>query len=80
MAREVPSDKPATAEQYGNAAVAFAKILTILEPYLPMQDEARSVEGALRTVKFPTWVVELGLRVGKRRRWRPGCVGLCLCR
>ncbi len=64
VAREVPSDKPATAEQYGNAAVAFAKILTILEPYLPMQDEARSVEGALRTVKFPTWVVNWDYELG----------------
>ncbi len=40
---------PATAEQYGNAAVAFAKILAILEPYLPMQErpEVSKVPSAL---------------------------------
>ncbi|HEY7426358.1 MAG TPA: hypothetical protein VH682_19150 [Gemmataceae bacterium] len=64
VAREVPSDRPATAEQYGNAAVAFAKILTILEPYLPLPDEAKSVEAALRTVKFPAWVVNWDYELG----------------
>src|SRR5205823_5336662 len=64
VAREVPSDRPATAEQYGNAAVAFGKILTILEPYLPLPDEGRSVEAALRTVKFPAWVVNWDYELG----------------
>lgn len=64
VAREVPSDRPARAEQYGNAAVAFAKILTILEPYLPIPDEAKSVEAALRTVKFPAWVVNWDYELG----------------
>lgn len=64
VAREVPSGEPATAEQCGNAAVAFSKILTILDPYLPMPDEARSVEAALRTVKFPAWVVNWDYELG----------------
>lgn len=53
----VPSDEPATGEQYGNASVAFARILAVLEPYLPVPDEARQVESALREVEFPPWVV-----------------------
>lgn len=57
VAEQVPSDKPATAEQFGNASVAFARILAILEPYLPIPDEARQVEAALRDVEFPPWVV-----------------------
>jgi hypothetical protein len=64
VAREVPSDKPATGEQYGNAVVAFAKLLMILEPYLPMPDEAKLVEAALRTVKFPAWVVNWDYELG----------------
>jgi hypothetical protein len=57
VADQVPSNKPATDEQYGNASVAFAKILKILEPYLPVPDEAKQVESALRDVEFPPWVV-----------------------
>ena len=36
--------------------MAFRKILQILEPYLPMPDEAKNVE-VLRAVTFPSWVV-----------------------
>lgn len=57
VASQVPANKPATKEQYGNASVAFARILGILAPYLPMPDEAKQVEGALRSVEFPPWVV-----------------------
>ena len=57
VAVQVPSDKPATKEQYGNASVAFAKILEILKPYLPIPDEGRQVEEALRNVEYPSWVV-----------------------
>lgn len=57
VARQVPSDKPPTLEQYGNAIVAFVKIMAILEPYLPVHDESRQVESALRDVEFPSWVV-----------------------
>jgi hypothetical protein len=64
VAREVSSDGPATAEQYSNAAVAFANILAILDPYLPMPDEARSVEAALRTLNFPAWVVNWDYELG----------------
>ena len=52
----VPADKPATREQFVNASVVFASILQILAPYLPVPDEAREVEAALRDVDFPPWV------------------------
>lgn len=64
VARDVPADGPATAEQYGNAAVAFSKMLSILDPYLPMPDDARSIEAALRSVNFPTWVVNWDYELG----------------
>ncbi len=57
VADQVPSNKPATNEQYGNASVALARIVEILEPYLPVPDEAKQVESALRDVEFPPWVV-----------------------
>jgi len=57
VATQVPADKPATREQFGNARVAFARILEILAPYLPVPDEAERVEAALRSVDFPPWVV-----------------------
>jgi hypothetical protein len=57
VATQVPGDKPATKEQSGHASVAFARILEILAPYLPVPDEAEQVETALRSVEFPPWVV-----------------------
>jgi hypothetical protein len=57
VATQVPADKPATREQFGNARVAFARILEILAPYMPVPDEAEQVEAALRSVEFPPWVV-----------------------
>jgi hypothetical protein len=57
VATQVPADKPATQEQYGNASVALARILEILTPYLPVPDEAEQVAAALRSVDFPPWVV-----------------------
>lgn len=64
IAEDVALNEPATVEDCGNAAVAFLKILTILDPYLPMPDEARSIEGALRTVKFPAWVANWDYDLG----------------
>jgi hypothetical protein len=57
VATQVPADKAATKEQYGAAGAAFARILEILTPYLPVSDEAEQVEAALRTVELPSWVV-----------------------
>ena len=57
VATQVPPDKPATQEQYGNASVAFAKILEILTAYLQVPDEAKQVEAALQSVEFPPWVL-----------------------
>jgi hypothetical protein len=57
VATQVPPDKPATKEQYRDASVAFAKILELLRVYLPVPDEAKQVEVALRSVEFPSWVL-----------------------
>lgn len=57
VASQVPANKPATNEQYENAKVAFERTLAVLAPYLPVPDEARQVEEALRSVLFPPWVV-----------------------
>ena len=57
IADQVPADKPATREQFEGASDAFATILQILGPYLPVPDEAREVEAALRNVEYPPWKV-----------------------
>ncbi len=71
VAREVPADKPATSEQYGNAAVAFQKMLEILSPYLPLRDEGKNVEAALRTIPFPVWVVNWDYELGSNEEGGP---------
>jgi hypothetical protein len=57
IVNQVPADRPATKEQFGNATVTFAKILEILTPYLPIADEVADVEVALQSVEFPPWVL-----------------------
>lgn len=64
IASEVPADKPPTKEQYGNAASAFVAILSILNPYLPIPEESKRVEKALRSVPFPPWVVNWDYELG----------------
>jgi len=60
----VPPNQPATHEQFSVARAAFAKILDILAPYLPVADEDRQVEAALRVVRFPSWVVNWDYELG----------------
>src|SRR5215831_14700493 len=43
IANRVPANKPATTEQYNNAAAMFVKILEILAPYLAEPDEDRVI-------------------------------------
>jgi hypothetical protein len=57
VASQVPPDKAATTEQYRKAALAFAKLLDILDPYLAVPDEGRLVAKALRSLEFPPWVL-----------------------
>jgi hypothetical protein len=56
VAKQVPPAATATADQLRTAAVAFKKLLAILEPYLPTHEEAVKVEEVLQTVEFPEWV------------------------
>jgi len=71
VAKQVPANRAATPEQYGNAMVAFQKILEILQPYLPMPDEAKKVEKALRGVTFPAWVVNWDYELGSDEEGGP---------
>lgn len=64
VAKDVPPDRAATAEQYGNAAVAFTKMMTILEPYLATPDEGTKVAQALRGMDFPPWVLNWDYELG----------------
>jgi hypothetical protein len=71
VAQQVPGNQPPTPEQYRNATVAFQKILTILQPYLPVPDESRRVEKALRGVAFPSWVVNWDYELGSDEEGEP---------
>src|SRR5439155_26914463 len=64
VANQVPPDQPATVEQYGNAAIAFAKMLEILAPYLATPEEGRRVAQALQGIQFPPWVVNWDYELG----------------
>ncbi len=64
VAKEVPAQKAPTGAQYDDGSVAFLKVLQILEPYLPMSDEAGDVEKALRKVDFPPWMVNWDYELG----------------
>ncbi|MGO9111375.1 MAG: hypothetical protein ACLP9L_19280 [Thermoguttaceae bacterium] len=62
VAQQVPPTEQASQQQLSAAGAAFAKILPILEPYLP--EEGTNVEKALENVAFPAsvanWDYELG--------------------
>ncbi len=66
VAVRVPSDTLPTDEQYRHAAENFAKMLEILDPYLPISDEARKIEKALAEVgkEFPAWVLNWDFELG----------------
>ena len=64
IAAKVPADKPATPEQLGNARVAFAKLLELLQPYLPTPQEGQNLEEVLHGVQFPPWVVNWDYDLG----------------
>jgi hypothetical protein len=65
VAQEVPPDRAATAEQYRDAAIAFGKMLEILQPYLPAPDEGEKLARALRSVELPPWVVNWDYELGR---------------
>ncbi len=64
VAKQVPPNEPASPEQLGNARVAFAKMLEILQPYLPSPSDADEVEEALKDIPFPAWVVNWDYELG----------------
>lgn len=65
VANQVPPNKPATTEQYGKAAAAFAKMLEILDPYLAKPDEEKVIADALRSTELPPWVVNWDYELGR---------------
>jgi hypothetical protein len=71
VAKQVPANRIPTPDQYRNATAAFQKIIEILQPYLPMPEEANRVEGALRTVAFPAWVVNWDYELGSDEEGGP---------
>lgn len=64
IAKQVPSDAPATDQQLSEAKVAFERILTILGNYLPNHEEAIPIRTALATLDFPSWVLNWDYEVG----------------
>jgi hypothetical protein len=72
VAQQVPPNAPATPEQLGNATVAFEKMLQILMPYLPTPQDGDKVEEALKSVDFPSWVVNWDYELESDEDGAPG--------
>jgi len=72
VAQQVPPNAPATPEQLGNATVAFEKMLQILMPYLPTPQDGDKVEEALKSVDFPSWVVNWDYELESDEDGSPG--------
>jgi hypothetical protein len=64
VANKVPPSQPATPGQLSNAKAAFAKMLAILQPYVPPPPEGEKVEAALKKLDFPRWVVNWDYEFG----------------
>lgn len=64
VASQVPAEKPPTTEQLGEAVVSFSRIVEILNPYFPTMEESEKIQRALRTVRFPDWVVNWDFELG----------------
>ncbi len=60
----VPLNEPATNEQLGNAKVAFERILKIVDPYMPSDEEGNAVEAALKAIQYPDWIVTWDYELG----------------
>src|SRR5436190_6187422 len=52
VAKVVPPKEPATPEQLSKGKAAFAKMLEILQPYVPAPPEGAQVEEALKGVQL----------------------------
>jgi hypothetical protein len=64
VATEVPRAEPAAPDQIGNGKVALERVLKIVAPYLPIHDEAESVEKVLKAIPYPEWVVNWDYELG----------------
>ncbi len=64
IARQVPTDAPATDQQFNEAKAALERMLVILQSYLPSHDEGTQIGTALATLPFPTWVLNWDYEVG----------------
>ena len=57
VANAVPAQGLPTMEQYREGGRALERLVALLASYLPIPDESKQVEAALRSVSFPDWVV-----------------------
>jgi len=64
VANQVPPTQPASPQQLDMARTAFAKVLSILNPYLPTPEEGTKLEEVLRNVEFPAWVANWDYELG----------------
>ncbi len=58
IADHVPPAEAATEEQLKLAKASFARMLSILDRYVPAPPEGKKIEEALKTIAFPSWVVD----------------------
>lgn len=71
LAKQVPSDVPATDQQLKDATVPFQQILTILGNYLPNYEEASQIQAALATLDYPQWVLNWDYALGSDQEGDP---------
>jgi hypothetical protein len=64
VANQVPPTEPAKPDQLAKATAAFAKMLSILGPYVPAPAEGENIEEALQSVEFPSWIANWDYELG----------------
>lgn len=71
VAHLVPPEEPANPEQLAKARDAFAKMLEILGPYVPISEDGEKVEEAFKDIHFPPWVVNWDYELGNDHDGEP---------
>lgn len=64
VAEQVPPSEAATPDQLSRASSAFARLVGLLDPYLPTPEEVLKVREAIATIDLPGWVDNWNYELG----------------